>query len=324
MKKTLFIIFLCIAICSEAQINLDEGLVAFYPFNGDALDMSGNNHNGTVYGATLTNDRFGMPNSAYFFNGSSDYISIEDHEDLRMSSVSLVAWITFISSPFDLQNIISKPLGNENNDSYVFWWMDGGINGHVGSESSPGPFLYYDWFPMLDDWYFMVYTFNHESNTQKIYINGEEVASGISETEISWDNHPVLIGAESDYETLQYFFFGNIDDILIYNRALNTEEIETLYAHPFSIQEITISLIIDVSPNPLTSSTTIEYEMKQAEKVSLTIYNQMGKQVYQKQENQPQGKQQLIWNAEGYPDGIYYYRLQVGEQVTNGKMVKVR
>ena len=39
----------------------------------------------------------------------------------------------------------------------------------------------------------------------------------------------------------------------------------------------------------------------------------MDKQVYQTEENQPRGKQQLIWNAEGYAYGIYYYRLQVGE-----------
>ena len=77
-------------------------------------------------------------------------------------------------------------------------------------------------------------------------------------------------------------------------------------------------------PNPFTSSTTIEYELKQPEKVSLSIYNHLGQLVYQTQELQPQGKQQLIWNAERFPDGIYYYRLQVGEQTANGKMVKVR
>jgi len=46
--------------------------------------------------------------------------------------------------------------------------------------------------------------------------------------------------------------------------------------------------------------------------------------VYQHQETQPQGKQQLIWNAEGYAEGVYYYRLQVGDEVANGKLVKVR
>ncbi len=79
-----------------------------------------------------------------------------------------------------------------------------------------------------------------------------------------------------------------------------------------------------IYPNPLTTSATIEYELNQPEKVTLTIYDYLGKQVYQAQEDQPQGKQQLIWNAEEYADGIYYYRLQVGDAIANGKMVKVR
>ena len=49
-----------------AQINLDSGLVAHYPFNGNANDESGNGINGTVNGATLTNDRFGNM-ICYFF-----------------------------------------------------------------------------------------------------------------------------------------------------------------------------------------------------------------------------------------------------------------
>ncbi len=76
-------------------------------------------------------------------------------------------------------------------------------------------------------------------------------------------------------------------------------------------------------PNPFTTSTTIEYELKQPEKVSLNIYDCLGKQVYQIQKNQPHGNQQLMWNAERYSDGVYYYRLQVGEEVANGKIVKI-
>jgi len=82
--------------------------------------------------------------------------------------------------------------------------------------------------------------------------------------------------------------------------------------------------IINVFPNPFTTSTTLSYELQQPEKVSISIYNHLGQLVYQTQENQPQGKQHLIWNAEGCVDGIYYYRLQAGEQIANGKMVKVR
>jgi hypothetical protein len=53
-----------------------NGLVAWWPFNGNANDESGNGNNGTVNGATLTNDRFGNSNKSYFFDGLSNRIAI--------------------------------------------------------------------------------------------------------------------------------------------------------------------------------------------------------------------------------------------------------
>ena len=49
----------------DSSVFPTEGLVAYYPFNGNANDESGNNLNGIVYGATLTTNRKGVPNSAY-------------------------------------------------------------------------------------------------------------------------------------------------------------------------------------------------------------------------------------------------------------------
>jgi hypothetical protein len=49
----------------------------------------------------------------------------------------------------------------------------------------------------------------------------------------------------------------------------------------------------------------------------------MGIQVYQTEESQSQGTQELIWNAEGYPGGFYYYKLQIGRLMTSGKLIKI-
>jgi hypothetical protein len=56
----------------------------------------------------------------------------------------------------------------------------------------------------------------------------------------------------------------------------------------------------------------------------MSIYDHLGQIVYQTEENHIQGRQQLIWNADGYADGVYYYRLQAGDAVAIGKMVKVK
>lgn len=54
-----------------AAVDLNAGLVASYPFNGNTNDESGNGHNGIVHGATLTADRFGSANRAYYFNATN-------------------------------------------------------------------------------------------------------------------------------------------------------------------------------------------------------------------------------------------------------------
>ncbi len=76
--KSILLIFLLSIFCSASfsQIDLDNGLVAYYPFNGNANDASGNGNNAVFNNATLTSDRLGVPNSAYYFNGVDNYIRI--------------------------------------------------------------------------------------------------------------------------------------------------------------------------------------------------------------------------------------------------------
>jgi len=52
-----------------------NGLVGWWPFTGNANDLSGNGHNGSVNGATLTADRFGVANRAFSFDGVNDFIN---------------------------------------------------------------------------------------------------------------------------------------------------------------------------------------------------------------------------------------------------------
>ena len=92
----LLILFLVTPIFGQA--NLKNGLVACYPFNANAKDESGNGNNGIVNGAKLTTDRFGKANSAYDFNGGSDYIDIPSNK-LNNLTFSYSAWIKPKSIP---------------------------------------------------------------------------------------------------------------------------------------------------------------------------------------------------------------------------------
>ena len=78
----IFIIAMFVTASSQAQLFLTNGLVAYYPFAGNANDISGRGHNGNNNGAVLTTDRFGITNAAYYFNGAAN-IDIATSTDFK-------------------------------------------------------------------------------------------------------------------------------------------------------------------------------------------------------------------------------------------------
>ncbi len=76
-------------------------------------------------------------------------------------------------------------------------------------------------------------------------------------------------------------------------------------------------------PNPFTTSTTLSYTLDKPENIRFTVYNVQSQIVYRMQERQEKGEQLIQWNAEGLPAGMYYFRIQAGEMVGSGKVVKL-
>ena len=70
----------------KPTIDLTSGLVAWYPFDGNASDMSGNGNDGTVYGATLGEDRNGEAGKAYEFDGVDDWIKITHNDSINFNT----------------------------------------------------------------------------------------------------------------------------------------------------------------------------------------------------------------------------------------------
>ena len=111
MKKlfTFSILLACISLSSFAQVIVTNGLVASYPFNGNAYDESSNGNNGTVNGASLTTDRFGNANSAYSFDGVDNYILVGDPIPTSLqiqNEITLEAWIYATQYPTDNLGLI--------------------------------------------------------------------------------------------------------------------------------------------------------------------------------------------------------------------------
>jgi hypothetical protein len=102
MKKLLFLnLFFYFLLLNFEFVNAQvpsyvptNGLVAYYPFNGNANDQSGNGNNGVVHGANLTNDRTGTNNQAYSFNGRNNYISIPFSNSIAVQNeITVSVWL---------------------------------------------------------------------------------------------------------------------------------------------------------------------------------------------------------------------------------------
>ncbi len=224
-----------------------DPLVAHYSFNGDATDRTGNGHNGTVYGAGLTVDRFGNPNSAYEFDGIDDYINVNYSADFNPPSFTIAAWAKFTGSGDDYQHIISKHvnyLGVREGYGLQYMKISNNLNFFTGEGGSG-----YDHINsgIVDpgDWYFIVGTF--DGNEKRFYIDGSLVDTSLTNVVHSTHNLTIGCGGQfgSHYPEFGDFFMGTIDDVSIYNITLTADEIWNLYlqtsSEPFVVSPKTVT-----------------------------------------------------------------------------------
>jgi hypothetical protein len=127
MRKLPFIlmaIFLGCFFAPAANADLSDGLVAYYPFNGNANDESGNGNDASYCGAILTQDRFGKPNGAYQFNGgNSDYIEIPNSPFLNLSTYTVTCWVKLDAADQN-QPILDKRNGQHHRNYGIFYYAN--------------------------------------------------------------------------------------------------------------------------------------------------------------------------------------------------------
>ena len=192
-----------------------NGLVGWWPFNGNANDESGNGNNGTVSGATLTADRNGVANQAYSFDGVDDYISI-----LRNYQGSFTTSIWFNSNG----NSQYKPLIDAFDVNWEIQIMNSFL-AYVSFDNSSNLQVFNSSVLITNNnWNNLICTYN--SNILNFYLNGTQIDQfTVNTLPINSGNY--FLGA-SQTGSDQYFE-GKLDDIGIWNRALTPQEITNLY-----------------------------------------------------------------------------------------------
>jgi hypothetical protein len=207
------------------------GLVAYYPFAGNAIDHSSFGNNGTVYGATLTTDRFGNMNSAYYFNGINSDIEVSHTASLNPTQgITYCAWVDF----YDLTKVGAvMEKGRDVSVGYYSIRFAPGQNLCAGArfveDAYPNPatgFAYTAVLPNQFQWYFVALTYNGQK--MKYYINGE-VHDSLSVSKTLGVTTEILAIGRHPFSGYDYWFNGKIDDVRIYNRALTADEMLILY-----------------------------------------------------------------------------------------------
>lgn len=243
MKYFIFILTLSIfsmdakSQCNCCSLPMDSGIVACYPFNGNTNDLSGNANNGTGSAIVAAADRFGNPNSAYYFNGSTSIITVPASPTLRpLNRISISVWVrpepkpvspptwNFIvvcrrdnaSAPYNSYNLSTHPSSPYNNK----WTMSLSSTNNSFDNELVGKYVKTDY-----AWQHVVATY--DGINMKIYTNGKlDTSRAINIPSFLYTNAGINIGNHNAGPSVG--FLGTMDDLRIYNRALTSNEVRIL------------------------------------------------------------------------------------------------
>lgn len=206
-----------------------EGLVAYWDFDeggGDmARDLTGNGHDGVLVGkADWAQGRF---NGALEFDEPLEYVAVPDHPELDLSDA-----VTYMAHFKPMDSLASRRLMVKNDSIFVIFDF-GNVNSidflvkptNTFAESATT-----DW--TIDNWYHFAGTF--DGSHLRIYVDGKLDGEKPNGEPIMTSDKELWIGAD-DFGRPSDSFPGAIDDVRIYNRALNEREIQDAMSGPLSV-----------------------------------------------------------------------------------------
>jgi len=253
-KPTLFVTVLAAALfgmgCASVKVTeeqLQEGLIAHYPFNGDANDVSGKKNHATAKETALSLDRNEAKDQAFQFNGASSYIEIKKTRVMSFNAddFAVAVWLKFgrQNNPRRAGIIIGdanrieghhggvvvmvhdRPKGaktlypNKTNKRSIMLRLTSRNNEILELPDSPHLFD--------DSW--RHYIFQKSGNTLSIHINGKKAASREVKLLASHRGSKTNIFIGTNISLGGQYYRGSMDEFRIYNRALSSDEVKALY-----------------------------------------------------------------------------------------------
>ena len=222
--------------CSGESV-LSNGIVAWYPFNGNPNDESGNGNDGTNNGAILTQDRNGENNKAYYFSGNGCATRIDVNVDTSSietnNSLSFALWYRHNGNGCISPRVLEFWPGGDSYGKFTVMLnkeSDNTFNPRIDYRSSEGR-MGVDWDLEPDQWTHLVYTINQQEF--KIYQNGELIVSPENYMNSGQTSGTIRLAQDGAFGRMNHSAWdaidGYLDDIGIWNRVLTECEVEWLY-----------------------------------------------------------------------------------------------
>jgi len=312
MKYVYFYFFLMTYASIYSQIPgyvPSNGIVGWWPFNGNADDESGNNNHGTVVNAVLTNDRFGANNSAYYFSSANcdTYIDAQINTAAVNGAVSITFW-ALREGDGCVSPRIMKFDNNDGPGTIVYQWPNDnfGTPPTVGAVTSTSIIGFHPYQAVQDSvWVHFGLTLN--AVECKLYQNGQHVltvpAGGL-----------VTLGGHANFGRMTNpaydAFNGKLDDIGVWSRDLTQEEISSLYNNSGAGLTNEGSVDLKLFPNPTSHELNI---VKNSLNMvgELSIHDQVGRLIL----TQRLESDSTTVELSSFPKGIYFLRVSGDSKV---------
>lgn len=291
----------------------NDCLIAGYPFDGNALDTTGNGHDGTVNGATLAQDRFGDANSCYQFNGTTDYIDISGTWTGSNGTISAYIYLD------DLDDY--RPIFQHDDNDHLGNSFDMNIDCATCQDSSrlwygfdnrecEGDLYFTNSQPKLEPGAWTHVAMSADETTTHLYINCVEVPTylygdnpGLWFDDLCAGPFTTLIGKSVSSDGSEFHFKGRIDDIRVYNCALSAEEIATLCDINTATVEQAQSAEITAYPNPTKGLVRLSNVPMNSVPQA---FDATGRKI---PVAMPQQGSELVIDLSAFPIGLYFIRV---------------
>ncbi len=302
-------------------------LVGHYPLDGDARDASPFGHDGQAFGPVPAPDRRGLSGGALWFDGVDDHVAIATDGVLAFTGQVTVALWVKPDAALDREQFLVSHGSWQNRwklsitpDERLRWTIN--TSAGITDLDAPQP---------VQPGVFSFVAATYDGTAMRLFVNGALVATKAHAGPLGTTHHDLLLGQMLPGEPT-YNLQGVMDEVRLYNRALDPAEVRSLYDTYTPVEERRLPDVTGLGvpqPNPSAGHVRIPFSLAAAGKVRLVVYDLLGRRVQVLHDaHLAGGAHEVAWDGQGADGarvgaGVYLVVLETAAQRSQQLLVRV-